>query len=148
MIKNYTSSVSASRSIAFIELQLSKNGARDILKRYENEKVSAIMFTIPINGTEIPFKLPAKLKECEQILMANLSPRAQSVTRKKIPEQAERTCWKIISDWVESQLAMIELSQVEVLEIFLPFVYDRSREQTFFEKIKEKNYIALLPGGE
>ena len=91
------------------------------------------------------FKLPAKLAECEKVLLANLSPRTRSETKKKIPQQAERTAWKILLDWVEAQMAMIELSQVEVLQVFLSYVYDHQKKQTFFEQIKEKKYKALLP---
>ena len=93
------------------------------------------------------FKLPAKVSQCEQILVASLSPRSRPETRKKVTAQAERTAWKILSDWIEAQMAMIELAQVEVMEVFLPYVYDVTRKQTFFEQIKERKYKALLPKG-
>lgn len=149
MLKNYTSSVSAARSISYIELNLAKNGARQILKEYDSSKrVSGISFNIPIDGKDMFFKLPAKVAECEKVLKANLSSRARPETHKKIVQQAERTAWKILSDWVEAQMAMIELAQVEVMEIFLPYVYDPIRKQTYFERIKDNGYKALLPAGK
>jgi len=54
--------------------------------------------------------------------------------------------WKIILDWVEVQIALIELSQVEFLEVFMPYLYDYSTEQTYFEKVKSNNYKTLLQG--
>ncbi len=148
VLKNYTSSISSARSISYIEAKLSQNGARQILKEYDpHGRVTCICFTIPLNSRDVHFKLPARIAQCEKQLEANLSNRARPETRKKIPVQAERTAWKILSDWVEIQMAMIELAQVEVLEVFLPYVYDSAKKQTFFESIKERKYKALLPSG-
>ncbi len=145
-LKNYTSSMPAIRSISYIETKLAQNGAREILKLYDEAgRVMGICFKIPLNGRDMFFKLPAKIAECEKVLLANLSPRTRSETKKKIPQQAERTAWKILLDWVEAQMAMIELSQVEVLEVFLSYAYDSVKKQTFFEQIKEQKYKALLP---
>ena len=77
--------------------------------------------------------------------MANLSPRAQPQTRKKIPAQAERTAWKIVLDWVEVQLSMIELAQVEFMEVFLPYLYNGVTQQTYFETLKKQGIAKLLP---
>ena len=149
MLKNYTSTVPAARSIGYIEEMLAKHGARQILKLYDptTSRVEGICFIIPAIGIDMPFKLPARVSECEKVLLANLSSRCQPATRKKVPQQAERTAWKILLDWVEAQMAMIDLAQAELLEVFLPYVYDHSRQQTYFERVKESNYKALLPGG-
>ncbi len=145
MIKNYTSSVSVARSISYIEQKLTQNGANKILKEYgPTGRIDCICFSIQIEGRDIHFKLPARVDRCEQTLRNNLSKRARPETLKKIPAQAERTAWKILSDWVEIQMAMIELAQVEVLEVFLPYVYDTVKRQTFFEGIKRTKYKALL----
>jgi len=145
-LKNYTSTVSASKSISYIETKLAQNGASQILKLYDEEKrVSGICFIIPMNGFDMPFKLPARVKECEKVLLNNLSRRARPETKKRISAQAERTAWKILSDWVEAQMAMVELSQVELIQVFLAYVYDHAQNKTYFEKIKEKGIQKLLP---
>lgn len=144
-LKNYTSQVPAKRSIDYIETQLVKHGARSVLKIYnDNQRVSGICFTLPVNGNEFPYKLPARIEACEVVLKSNLGPRTRPETRKKIPEQAERTAWKILSDWVEAQMAMVELGQVEITEIMLPYLYDHKHDQTLYEKIKENNFKNLL----
>lgn len=88
--------------------------------------------------------MPAKVDGCFQALWKEVK-RPQSDTKQKIREQAERTAWKIISDWVEIQLSMIMLEQAEVMEIFLPYVYDPATETTFYNKIKKGGFKALLP---
>lgn len=144
-LKNYTSQVAASRSVAWIEQQLVKHGAKQILKQYDDGILSGICFMINIDGQEMPFKLPAKVRECQLVLEQNLGRRARPETRKKLREQAERTAWKILFDWVGSQMAMIELAQVELMEIFLPYLYDAAKDLTYFQMVKEKSYKGLLP---
>ncbi len=146
-LKNYTSQVAAEKSIMFIERTLAAHGVTDINKRYDDQqRVTAIMFIIPVNGQDMAFKLPARVSECERVLEGMLSRRAQPETRKKIPAQAQRTSWKIVADWVEAQMAMIELAQVEIMEVFLPYLYDNRTEQTLFETVKERGYKGLLTG--
>ncbi|MGD0625911.1 MAG: hypothetical protein ABSB32_14490 [Thermodesulfobacteriota bacterium] len=40
-------------------------------------------------------------------------------------------------------MTRIDLDQIEILEAFLPNVYDASKQQTFFDKIKTGNYKLL-----
>lgn len=149
MLQNYTSSISAARSISYIESKLAQNGARQILKEYDDSgRVMGISFNIPIDGHDMFFKLPAKVAECEKVLRENLSSRARPETHKKIGPQAERTAWKILSDWVEAQMTMLELSQIEFMQVFLSYVYDPVKKQTYFERIKARGYKALLPAGK
>ena len=144
-LKNYTSTISASKSISFIENKLVANKARDILKRYDDKgRVESIMFIIPVNGNDYPFKLPARLSECEKILQASLSQRARPETRRKVKDQAEKTAWKIIADWVDAQMALIELQQAEMMEIFMPYLYNHQKEKTYFEIVKEKGFKAMI----
>ena len=146
MLKNYTSTVPALTSIAYIESRLAQQRANMIVKLYSpNGKVDAIAFTVRIGEVDMPFRLPAQIAACERTLRDGLSRRARPETVKKITEQAERTAWKIVADWVDAQMAMIELAQVELLEVFLPYVYDHSKQQTYFQSIKERGFKALLP---
>lgn len=144
-LKNYTSTVPANRSIAQIEAKLVAKGATQIMKEYKDEQVIAIAFILSVEGVAMPFKLPARVENCGKILLANLSSRAQPQTIKKIPEQAERTAWKIVLDWVDVQLSMIELAQVEFMEVFLPYLYNGVTKQTYFEMLKGDGLQKLLP---
>ena len=145
-LKNYTSTIPASRSIAYIEACLAQHGAREILKQYDEEqRVVGICFRIMIQGQILPFRLPSRVRECEQVLESELSRRARPETRKKIPAQAERTAWKILSDWVEAQVAMIDLAQVDLVEVFLPYLYDG--KQTFYETARDRQFAGLLGPG-
>ena len=40
--------------------------------------------------------------------------------------QAERTAWRNVRDWIMAQLAIIEAGQVDIEEVFLPYLTDRN----------------------
>ena len=144
-LKNYTSQVPANRSISWIEARLARSGARQIHKTYDPEgRVEGIAFIIPINGTSMSFKLPAQVDACEAVLKAEVR-RPKSETYKRIKEQAERTAWKIVADWLDAQMAMIELSQVEFLQVFMSYLYSHNQQRTFYQIAKEKGIQKLLP---
>lgn len=144
-LKNYTSEVPASRSIRWIEDKLIRHGAKQILKEYTaDNRLKSVAFIIHVNGIELPFKLPARIAECEKVLRGEVR-RPRSETYKRIAEQAERTAWKILADWVDAQMAMIELAQVDLLEVFLPYLFDRASRQTFYQSLQSKGFQKALP---
>ena len=146
-LKNYTSSVPADKSVSRIERLLVSIGATNISKQYNDSKLVAISFLVNVNGNTMPFKLPAKVNVVEKVLKRRtLRPKSDGSTWERIAQQAERTAWKIICDWVEIQVSMIKLEQAEVIEIFLPYAYDYKNEKTFFEKLKDGNFAALPQG--
>lgn len=143
MIKNYTSTVPIERSINHIESKLVSYGAKDIMKRYDPAgRLESICFIIFTSDREISFKLPARIDACCEILKSEIK-RPRKNTYEKIGKQAERTAWKLVSDWIDIQISMIELEQAEFLEVFLPYVYNPQNQQTFYEKIKESKFLAL-----
>ena len=144
-LKNYTSQVAASRSISWIEGKIARSGATQILKMYDPDgRVEGIAFIIPINGINMSFKLPAQVKACENVLKSAVR-RPTKATYERIKEQSERTAWRIVKDWVDAQMAMIELSQVDFLEVFMPYLYSHNQNKTFYQIAKEKGVQKLLP---
>lgn len=151
-IKNYTSTISASQSMARIEELLVKAGARNIQKSYDdNQQCDAIIFIMVVPGVLQPihFKLPAKIEACYNALWKiylKSVKRPQEGTKATIREQASRTAWKIIHDWVAIQITLIELEQAEPMEIFLPYVYNPGTGETFFEHAKSNGFKQLTNG--
>lgn len=141
-LKNYTSTVPATTSMGKIEQNLVAAGATDISKKYEGGICVAITFRMMVNTQPLFFKLPARVEHCFEVLWKEVK-RPQPDTKKRILEQASKTAWKIISDWVEIQLSMILLEQALPLQVFLPYVYDPGSEQTFFEKLEQTNFKLL-----
>lgn len=149
-LKNYTSTVPASRSIASIEARLAAHGAKQIMKEYDGSKrCEKISFMLEMRQGDrlvpVYYKLPANIPQCEQVMKADISPRARPETVKKIPAQAERTAWKILDDWIDAQLAMVDLAQVQLEQIMLPYMYDGVKDETVWDKVQKSGIAGLLP---
>lgn len=144
-IKNYTSTVPVERSLAKIESALVRGGARSISRDYDDKRrIVAFKFTIPTpNGQDMYFRLPANVPAVYEIMQSDIR-RPRKNTMVKLTEQAERTAWKLMVDWVEIQMALVAMDQVDAVQVFLPYAWDG--HQTFYERLKMTNFShKLLP---
>lgn len=141
-MKNYTSTVAPERSIALIEEKLIAAGATAIAKECEGGKVTAVSFMIRQgkDGGAVTIRLPAKVQQAYSVLTKNKGP-LNSSQRERMMKQAAQTAWRIVYDWVCIQLAMIELEQVDLLQVFMPFIWDG--KQSLYHAMKLSNSPAL-----
>lgn len=155
-LKNYTSDVPVSKTIARIEQVLIRCGVTGIMKEYGlNQKVVAITFRVKEHGIEQMIRLPADEEKALEALWLDyigddLLPNGdlkwdcrKKKKRNDFTDQAARTAWKIIQDWVEVQMSMIQLKQADTLQVFMPYLYDGKR--TYYQALKESNFAGLLP---
>lgn len=144
-IKNYTSGIDATTTLARIESKLAAAGASGIMKLYDTKgKVSALVFKIDLGGRSWSVKVPANVQACYDAMWKQhcLShSRVREETKMTIYEQAHRTAWKLVQDWVDIQVSMIVMKQAEFLEVFLPYVWDG--RQTYFEAVKGGGFKQL-----
>lgn len=61
--------------------------------------------------------------------------------------QAERVSWRIIKDWVEAQIALVESSQAEMAQVFMPYATDESGG-TLYMRFLESNQKRLASGSD
>ncbi len=140
-VKNYTSTVPFDRSVSRIEQVLAGAGASGITKDYTGGLLVALSFKIVLpNGKPITVRLPANHEAVYQALSKKVR-RFQPGTQTRLRDQAMRTSWKLMQDWVEVQISLIRMQQVDFLQVFLPYVWDGTR--TFYAALKEKDYLAL-----
>jgi hypothetical protein len=112
------------------------------MKIYDGERLASIAFIVAIGEKDFPFKLPARIDRVEKVLY-EMYRRPRAGTAQKIKDQAERTAWKILADWVDIQMSLVELDQAELLEVFMPYLYNHQTETTLFDRFK-KNGFAML----
>jgi hypothetical protein len=135
-ILNYTTRVSAQDSVNEIQKILGRKGARSIGIDYEpTGNPMAVIFKLEVNAQEVWFRLP---RNADGVLQALKRAKSRGECD-KLPwsaitlQQAERISWRILKDWIEAQLALIEAGQAEMAEVFLPYAID-ARGQTFFQR--------------
>ena len=138
-IKNYTTEVTAAKSIGLIEQLLVDFGAYNIMKEYETGKVQSISFIIDVDGMRMPFKLPANVQQ----VAAWLKKKKPAMKDKTRLDQAERIAWKQQYEILHLQLGQIEMQQLDRLEVFLPFLWDAQKRETFYQKLKTNGFKQL-----
>lgn len=119
-ILNYTTSIDAEKSAMEISKCLAAHGASAIMQEYDpsNGRMIALSFQIEVDGQRFGFKLPCDYRPILSIL--NESKRVPS--RLKTNDQASRVTWRIVKDWVEAQMALVETNMVSTREVFLPYM--------------------------
>ena len=140
MILNYTTKVPAAKTVSQIQEILGGKGATHVSVVYENSNASAVSFGLKIADTFVDFKLPCNVSGVSAALKKS-SPKG-SVWRDVA--QCERIAWRIVKDWVEAQMALVEANQAEIGEVFLPYAI-HSSGQTFFQQFKQSR-LALSDG--
>jgi hypothetical protein len=157
-LKNYTSDVPVTQTIHRIRQVLIKCGAASISEDYSTAgEIISLRFSIETPTGTIGIRLPADTEKALDALWLDyvgddkLNDKGDAIywnCRKKkrradFRQQAERTAWKIIQDWVEVQMSMIQLKQAEVMQVFLPYVFNGKVD--YFTALKESGFAGLLP---
>lgn len=135
-IKNYTSEIDPSKSMANIEKWLVEIGASNINKIYVDKVCTGITFLyfdLQMKQT-LAFHLKAQVKEAFEIFWKQRAQKNDK-TRETDMKQANRSAWKILSDWAEIQCSMILFGQATPLQMFLPFVYDMKNNEMLYDKV-------------
>lgn len=136
---NYSTTVDAYKTVAEIEQMLVRHGAKSIMKSYEGEDVTSLSFLIDTGNGNIPVKLPVRLDDVLQVLTEQKKayPKANI---KATREQANRVAWRILKDWIEVQMALLDMQMVKFEEIFLSYI-ETADGKTVYEKLEEKHFF-------
>lgn len=115
-IKNYTTKVDVYTSLGEIQGALARHGASKIMVDYENGKPVSVSFAISSYYGLQGYVLPATVDGTLQVF------RRQKIKADR--EQAEKTAWRNVRDWVLAQMALIEACDIPMDQIFLPYMTD------------------------
>lgn len=136
---NYSTTVDAYKTVAEIEQMLVRHGAKSIMKSFEGEDVTSLSFLIDTGNGNVPVKLPVRLDDVLQVLteQKKAHPKANI---KATREQANRVAWRILKDWIEVQMALLDMKMVKFEEIFLSYI-ETADGKTIYEKLEEKQFL-------
>ena len=132
-ILNYTTTVNVYKTLGEIQMQLVKHGAKKIMQDYDDQgRITALSFMVDTPAGPRGIRLPANVDAVHAVLH-----------RQKVKcdrEQAERVAWRILKDWVEAQMAILESEMVQIDEVFLPYMVNQSG-QTLFEAYRSNQLM-------
>jgi hypothetical protein len=152
MIIKYTSEIAPEKTIAEITKCLVRHGASAIVTDYDKAtgKATGLTFKMPLGDKSLTFRLPWDWQPVYVILTSGLKfnsrDEQRNVERKnRYREQAERTAWRIVKDWIDAQMALVETKMITAPQVFLPYAIIRDGK-TLSETVAQNPQLLLGNG--
>lgn len=127
-IKNYTTTVPAAQSVAEIVGVPAAHGAAKIQQEYDSGRPVSIAFAIDTPAGLRGFRLPSSADRVKAVLL------------KTDDAQAARVAWRILWDWVLSQMAILETEMVSIDQIMLLYMADKEG-RTVYELYQSRQLL-------
>jgi hypothetical protein len=136
---NYSTKVPAMRTIGEIQGRLAEHGAYAVMMNYDGKRVCSLAFQVDGPSGPLSIKLPADLNATKKVMERDgLGPKWLT------DDHVYRVAWRILKDWVEAQMALLETEMVKMEQIFLPYIITRDG-RTVYELMAGRNFE--LPEG-
>jgi hypothetical protein len=143
---NYTSKTPTHQSIAEISRILSKAGARQVMHDYDDAgNIVALSFSLELEGQRIAFRLSSDWHPVHELLMQARRKNTKIGRFIETEDHARDVSSRIIKDWVEAQMAIIETRMVTTAQVFLPYAVT-TNGQTLYEYIGQNTQLLLGEG--
>lgn len=128
---NYTTQISADKTVMEIQSILAQAGALAIMTEFSHEGIlCAVAFKIGTPHGPVSYQLPCEIAAVFRIL--EKQSREGKVPRRLVTEdQAARCGWRIIKDWIEAQLALVQTQMVTLDQVFLPYAKMRNGKTVY-----------------
>ncbi len=155
MLLNYTTNIDPDKTAMEISRILSSHGASAVMTEYDpvDGYVTALSFKVKIGDKDLAFRLPSDWQPVFTILTKGKKPRYSydSASKKKFEDQwqqqAKRVAWRIVKDWVEAQMALVETRMVTTAQVFLPYAVMRDGK-TLAETVATNPQFLLGDGNQ
>lgn len=139
-ILNYTTKIDAWKTVNEVQQILAKHGVSHFAIKNEGSFPSALSFTVDYQGSPLNFLLPCNHEGVLQCMRKDRKIPSGS----KNAEQALRTSWRIIKDWTEAQMAIVEANLATIQEVFMPYLVINSTGETLAHRILTGDGMKLL----
>lgn len=136
---NYTTRIPASRTVEGIQRSLVKHGARSVSLDFTDSRISAVSFEIESLHGMLSIRLPADVSSVHRVLQIQHE-QGKVTKRHSTLEHAERVAWRIIKDWLEAQMAILETEMVKMEQIFLPYIVTGTGK-TVYEVMEGRRFL-------
>ncbi len=122
-LKNYTTTIKASKTIGEIQEILAQRGARQIMIDYQDGRANRVCFTI---DTPIGLQAVVLPVQPDRVLAV-----LQRDGIKADYTRAENVAWRIAKDWLVDQLTILDTEMVTIHQVLLPYFVDRSGRSVY-----------------
>lgn len=139
-ILNYTTKIDAWKTVNEIQQIMSKHKVSHFSIKNEGSRPVALSFTIDYQGTPMNFLLPCNHGGVWNVIKNNKDIKLAF----RNEEQAFKVSWRIVKDWVEAQLAIVEAELASIQEVFMPYLVVNSAGETLSQKMLSGDGMKLL----
>lgn len=137
---NYTTEMDVEKTIGEIQRMLGKAGAQKVMTDYDDGIVSAVSFALRVTGNTIGFRLPCDWRPVQALLERQKESTTGRRGRIRTDQaQSVRVAWRIVKDWVQAQLALVETTMVRTEQVFLPYMVVKGG-QTLYEQVASEQF--------
>jgi hypothetical protein len=142
-ILNYTTTISADKTAAELGRILAKGGAASVSTAYEDGRPVGVGFSLQTPHGARHFQLPVNVAGVHAALRADKS----VPERYRLLAQAERVAWRIVKDWIEAQVALVQAQMATLDEVMLPYLLEVGSGRTLYQVYVANEHAALEAGG-
>lgn len=138
-LKNYSTEIPARKSFLEMQEMLYKHGVKAVLTEFDDQREPvALSFSIHAAHGQMSYRLAANVTGVlavlrDQARQGLLQPRFTK------PEHAEQVAWRVMKDWLASNLALIEIGMARMEEVLLPYLILDSGE-TLYRRLEAEGF--------
>lgn len=141
---NYTTEIEAAKTLGEITGLLVAAKAQAIMTEFDGAgNPTVVSFKVMGRFGAMSFRLPCNHVAAGNVL--NKQARAGKIPKRYLNDvtQARRVGWRIVRQWLEAQLALVELEMVPIEQIFLSYM-QTDDGRTVYERLEEKRFGGLM----
>lgn len=140
---NYTTTIAAAKTIGEVQSMLGRAGASAVAVRYEDKEPAGLSFTLITAIGERAYTMPVNVAGVAKILRSD--PKTRTRSAYITPEHAARVAWRVVKDWLEAQLAIIDANMVTLDQVMLPYVHVDGGK-TLYDAFRDRELLAIESG--
>lgn len=145
---NYTTVIEPGKSAGECVAMLAAHGVTGIGQTFDGAGApTGLTFQIKTPWGPRQYSLPINVKGTEKAL-SKAYQRRDIAMRYTGTEQAQRVAWRVMKDWLEVQLALIQAGVAELDQVMLPYMHTDDTGTTVWERYSvEQSARAAIEAG-
>lgn len=143
---NYTTTISASKTISEMQDALAKAGAAAVAIQYEDGRPHGITFQLRTPQGAQLFTLPVDSVPVQRILAKEKVRGTLAERMQTVAAQADRTAWRVAKSWLEAQLALVQIGLASLDQVMLPYLHVDGDKTLYAAYSEGRDALALTTG--
>lgn len=143
---NYTTTIAASKTAGECIQILANAGASAVAVTYEDKIPCGLSFSLVTPHGQRGFTLPVNVDGVQALLTkAHRQGRVRSISRATAQsrEHATRVAWRVVKDWLEAQLALIDAQMASLDQVMLPYLHVDG-ELTLYQAYRDREEVLAI----